>query len=196
MALSDLLAPSLQIGSTILSAGSQLARGSAARTVASRRKAVGEYEAQQLEQEAAQSRGVGMRGAQDEALKAQLVNSSALARAAASGAGASDPTVLAILARTSGEGAYRQAVAMYEGEAQARLDLMKASALRTEGNISESDAMASERASKTGAVATALSGGARTLSMYDKYWAGRPKPSSASFDSGTAFDTSSALDLG
>ena len=125
MALSDLLGPALQLGSTILGAGSQVARGEAASAIGARRAAEQEFEAKQLETEAEQSRGVGMRAAQDEVLKARLVNNAALARAAASGAGASDPTVMGVLERTAGMGAYRASLAMYEGEAQARRELME-----------------------------------------------------------------------
>ena len=172
MAIFDSLLPALQIGATALSAGSQVARGNAARTIGRRRKQVTEFEADQLEKEAEQSRGVGMRGAQEEVSKARLVQSAALAKAAASGAGASDPTVISVLARTAGEGAYRQAVAMYEGEAQARMDLLKASATRIEGDMAESDAATAQKFDNMGALSTVLSGGARTLSMFDKYWAG------------------------
>jgi len=173
MALSDFLAPSLQVGATILSAGSQIAKGNAYRAVGQRKKALSEFEAQQLETEAEGAQGIGLRGAQDERLKAQVVNSLALARAAASGAGASDPTVLNLLAQTSGESAYRQALAMYEGEAQARLDRMRASAVRYEGDTAASDANIAAGQTGIGALSTVLSGGAKVMSMYDKYWAGK-----------------------
>jgi hypothetical protein len=172
MALSDWFAPALQLGSTFLTAGSQLAAGSANRLIGKRRKDIGEFEAQQLELEAAQSRGVGMRTAQDETLKTELVNSAALARAAASGAGASDPTVLNIISRTAGVGAYRSSLAMYEGEAQARMDLMRAETARAEGDISEQEAENADTLSKFGAASTLLSGAAKISTMYDKYWAG------------------------
>lgn len=179
MALSDLLAPSLQIGSTILQAGSQYARGQVAQTVAKRRQALGEFEAQQLEQEAAQSRGVGMRGAADEALKTEYLNSTALARAAASGAGASDPTVMNVIARTAGEGAYRSALAMYEGESQARLDMQMAAAKRYEGAVGMSDAALATKAANMGVANTLLTGAVKGLSMYEKYFAGPVKDKSS-----------------
>lgn len=183
MALTDLLAPALQIGSTILSAGSQLARGDAASVIGRRRKAQAEYEADQLEQEAEASRGVGLRGGADAAMQTQLVNSAAIARAAASGAGASDPTVVNIIARTAGEGAYRQALALYEGEAQARMDRMKATALRYEGATAEADSKFARNQSRIGAASTLLSGGVKFTSMYDKYWAG-PKKGDSDTDFG------------
>lgn len=175
MALSDLLAPSLQAGATILTAGSQLARGAAAQSIAAQRQRAADYEAQQLEAEAAQSRGVGMRAAQDQTLNAEMTNSTALARAAASGAGASDPTVMAIIARTAGTGAYRAALANYEGEAQARLDMTRAGALRYEGRVGVAGAAVGAQMAGIGAGATLLSGAIKTGSLMQRFWSG-PTP--------------------
>lgn len=169
-AISDWLAPSLQVASTILSAGGQIARAQTYKKIAARRKALADYEAQQLELEAEGARGVGTRAAQDEALKAANVNSTALARAAASGAGASDPTIMNIISRTAGEGAYRSALAMYEGEAQARLDVMRAQGLRYAGVTGVSDAATAARQEQTAAAATLLSGGVKTMSLYDRFF--------------------------
>lgn len=178
MALSDLLPAALQVGSTILSASSNVARGRAAVAIGAKRKALSDFEAQQLEDSAIESRGTGMRGAADAALKTGQVNSETLARAAASGAGASDPTVMNIIARTAGEGSYRQALAMYEGEAQARLDVLRGAGLRYQGQNYEADAATAANQSNLGALNTVLSGGDRMLSMYEKYWAG-PRGASA-----------------
>lgn len=176
--LSDLFAPSLQIGSTILTAGAQLAKGQAGKTIAARRQTADEFEAQQLEAEAQQSRSIGMRTAQDNTLSTEMVNSTALARAAASGAGASDPTVMNVIARTAGAGAYRAAVSMYEGEAQARLDTMKAQALRYEGATGVSDAATAAKFSDIGAGATVMAGAAKGIGMFGKYWSGPTAPGS------------------
>lgn len=177
--LFDILAPALQIGSTVLSAGAQLSRGNAAAQVGRRRQQLAKFEADQLEQEAGQSEAVSQRNAEDVGRQVKLINSAAIARAAASGASASDPTVKNIIAQTSAEGAYRQALALYEGEAQARLDRMRASALRFQGNTELQDAENAQRASRFGAAATFLSGGAQAGSLYDKYYAG-PKRNTAS----------------
>lgn len=172
MAISDFLPQSLNVASTILNVGSQVAKANSLRTVATRRKEAGDFEAKQQEIAAQESSGIAMRAAQDEILKARLVNSTALARAAASGAGASDPTVMAVLARTAGEGSYRAAVAMYEGEAQARLDRMRAAALRYQGDVGVADAEEAAGATMLGVGSTLLTGGIRALSMHDKYWSG------------------------
>ncbi len=172
MAISDFLGPSLQVGSTILNVGSQVARANAGQLVAGRRKEALEFEAKQQDISAEESSGVAMRSAQDEIMKARTVNSTALAKAAASGAGASDKTVMDVLSRTAGEGAYRAAVAMYEGEAQARLDRMRAAALRYQADVGVADADLAASQSGIGIASTLLAGGVRALSMYDKYWSG------------------------
>ena len=181
MAFSDYLPLSLQVSSTLLNAGAQSAKADAMRTVAARRKKALEFEAKQQEIAAAESSGVGMRAAQDEILKARMVNSTALARAAASGAGASDPTVMAILARTAGEGSYRAATAMYEGEAQARLDRMRAAALRYQADVGVADAKDAAGLTEMGVASTLLSGGLRSLSMYEKF-----NPTASAYATGSA----------
>lgn len=204
MALSDLLAPSLQIGSTVLSAGSQVARGIATKAVAQRRRAELEFEAKQLDAEAGQSQAASQRSAEDVERNVALVNSAALARAAASGAGASDPTVLKIISRTAQEGAYRRDVALYEGEAQARLDRMRAGAMRFEGAVGETDANSAKSLANMGAVSTVLSGVAKATSMfskedapistmYEKYFS---KPEVAETDFGNLGPLGQNLDFG
>ncbi len=170
MALSDLLGPALQIGSTILNVGAQLSKASATRAIGARRQAASQFEAEQFKQAAELASGVGLRAAQDQTIQARLVNSTALARAAASGAGASDPTVMNILARTGAEGAYRSAVAMYQGEAQARMDRLRAAAAQYEGATVASDSKAASRISEMGAASTILSGGVRALTMYERFF--------------------------
>lgn len=179
--ISDFLGPSLQIGSTVLSAGSQIARGRAGEQIAARRKAQLDFQAQQLDTEAGQSQAVGQVQAQDIARQTAIVKSAALARAAASGAGASDPTVLTLMARTSSEGAYRQALALYEGEAQGRIDRMRAASARFEGNTNVADAAFAKQQSNIGAASTVLAGGAKALTMFDKYWSG-PADTSSDID--------------
>lgn len=179
--------------STVMSSDAQIAGGKAAMATAKRKQQEANFEAAQLDIDAGQAKAISQRAAEDQNLQAKLVNSTALARAAASGAGASDPTVLKILAKTSATGAYRGGVAMYEGEAQARLDRMRAAALRFSGDLGTADALVASRAANSAAMATAVSGAARTASMYSKYFT-QPKtttndqpeqlsgPDSSSFD--------------
>ena len=167
--LFDLLPVALQLGNTVLSAGSQVAKGNATAAIGARRKALADFEALQLEQSGQESRSVGMQNAVNEGIKAKLVQSEALARAAASGAGASDPTVMSIIARTAGEGSYRQALAMYEGEAQGRLDRMRAAGLRYQGQNFASDASMAQGQSTFGAITALLTGGLKTAGIYEHF---------------------------
>lgn len=170
------VAPALSIVGTVLSAEGQLAQGDAAAAIGRRRQIEGEFEAKQLEQDAGQSIAVSQRNAADIKRQTTLINSAALARAAASGAGASDPSVIGTIARTAGEGAYRRGVALYEGEAQARMDRIRAAASRAEGELSVADADAAKKFSRIGALSTVLTGAGNAASMYSKYWSG-PKSS-------------------
>ena len=187
MSLGDLLPTALQIGATILNTGALIAKGKATQLVAARRRAQSDFEAQQLDQAGVESRGVGMIGAADQTMRSQLVISDALAKAAASGAGASDPTVMSIIARTAGEGAYRAQMAMYEGEAQARLDTLRAAGLRFQGDTAVADASVARRADNTAALATALTGGVKAMSMYEKYWAGQRGPGGQAISGGGGY---------
>lgn len=163
--------------STLMSANAQREQGAAAVLASKRKQAEANFEASQLEQDAGQAQAVSQRQGEDIGLQTRLVNSAALARAAASGAGASDPTVLNIMAKTSAMGAYRSGVALYEGEEQARLDRVKAAALRFSGDLGIADAVTASRAANSGAMTTVLSGAGKGAAMYSKYWTGPNGPS-------------------
>lgn len=75
-------------------------------------------EADQLEIQAGTERASSQRRAMEERRQARLVSSRALAVAAASG-GASDPTVVNMMADIEGEGEYRALSALYEGNEEA-----------------------------------------------------------------------------
>lgn len=105
------------------------------------------------------------RVAAEELRQADLVSSRALAVAAASGAGAVDPTVVALLARNRGEGHYRASVALYEGEERARATRIQgagAGELDTEGVMAGANAAAFGRIAREG------------LSLYARYGLGGP----------------------
>jgi hypothetical protein len=77
-------------------------------------------EAQQYEQNAGLERATSQREAMEERRQARLLNSRALAVAAASGGGVDDPTVVNLMANIEGEGEYRALTALFNGEASAR----------------------------------------------------------------------------
>lgn len=115
-------------------------------------------EAIQLEAQAGSTRATSQRQAMDERRQARLASSRALALSAASG-GASDPTVVNILANLEGEGEYRALTALYNGEEEAR-------GLEFEATNRRKESKNTKRAGYIGAASTMLKAGA---GMYEKY---------------------------
>lgn len=196
--LNTWLPPALAAGGTVLSFMGQMraasgakAAGRAARIAAERQAIAQEFEAAQLEQQAGQAIAASQRAAAEERRQAELVTSRQVALAAASGAGASDPTIVNLIARTVQEGAYRAAVALYEGEDRARAMRMAAkgkhyesAVLREGGMLAESGYKSQAGALKIGAVASLISGAG---SLYAKY-GGKNKPDRAPKTSGLGYD--------
>ena len=149
-----------------------------------RDKAAAYYEAEQYRQQASAAQAYGQITAAEERRQAKLAISRTLAVAAASGAGASDPTVVNLVARQAGEGAYRSSVALWEGEDRARQYRMSAEAREYEGDRAlieggedaaayRSRARSTRRAGTLGLIADGLS-------LYSKY--GRSGPEAGSGD--------------
>ena len=78
------------------------------------------YESAQLKQMAGQERATSQRQALEQWREGRLAQSRAIARAAASGAGASDPTVMKIIGDLAAEGDYNARAALFTGEETAR----------------------------------------------------------------------------
>lgn len=129
-----------------------------------------EFEARQADYLAGQAKAVSHKEAYEQRRMAGLLASKSLAIAAASGAGASDPTVVDLVSQIYAEGAYRSALAMYEGEENARSYKVAATARRLGGQsaasarISEGQSIA--RASETSMFSTLLSGAGNALSFF------------------------------
>lgn len=136
-----------------------------------------EYRAAQLRVNAGQAQA----GAQREAItadeQAKRIASRALAVAAASGGGASDPTVVNIIAGIAGEGAYRKALALYQGDERARALLQQADTSEYEGKIAEIGAQRDAFGKLVGAGSSTVRGIARGQSLYEKYGGGGPAAS-------------------
>lgn len=96
-----------------------------------------QFAADQMRQQAGQQVAASQRSAYDVDQSAKYIASDALARAAASGGGASDPTVVNTIARIKAEGAYRSSLALYGGEDRARLLNLQADAKEKEGALAE-----------------------------------------------------------
>jgi hypothetical protein len=140
------------IASTIFSAN-------AARQEGKQRQAALEYSAKLDEQNAGQRQAASQRAAAEERRRGILAQSRALAVAAASGASASDPTVVDIVSDLNAEGTYRGMLALYQGEDEARQLRQSAATKRYGGEVAR-------EAGNTNAVASILKGGS---SLFMKY---------------------------
>lgn len=139
----------LGIGGTFLGAKGKFDAGSLAQRQAYN-------EADQLETKAGFTRAISQRNAVEHTKQAELVNSRAKAVAAASGGGASDPTIINMMARTAEEGLIRSLNEMASGESEARYLEKQAKYRREEGDDAK-------KAGKTSAISTILSGGSKLL---------------------------------
>lgn len=154
-----------------------------ARDIARRKRAAAEFEAGQLEQQAGQTEAASQRTRLEEDRQGRLVQSRAIALAAASGASASDPTVMKIVSGIASESAYRQNVALYEGEEKARQLRIGAAADRFSGDIGAAASLSQGRALSLQAAGSAVSSGS---SMFARYGYGSPA-SNPNYSSGGTF---------
>ena len=169
------MAEALLIASAAVSTvGTLMASGEAASAAKAEGKAndsLAKYQAAQLEYKAGQERAVSQKRAIEERRKATRAGSRARAVAAASGAGASDPTVMDILAVLRGEGDYNAGVALYEGEETAKGLEEQAMVTRAEGKYAKQAgsyrAKSIRRAGYMEAAGNLIKGGS---TYYSKYW--------------------------
>lgn len=140
--------------------------GRAAAANGARTQAADYFTAAQLDQQAGQSMASGQRQALEQKRQAKLVQSRALALAAASGAGASDPSIIRLMGRIGAEGAYRAGVAMYQGEENARLLRLKAAGARYEGDAALAGGYEKQSAYQTQGTSSLLSGAGTLFSRY------------------------------
>jgi hypothetical protein len=160
------LPAALTLFGSAMSASGSYAAGSAARRAGERQKAAADFQAAQLDQNANTSIAVSQRKAQETMRQTKLVQSRALAVAAASGGGASDPTIVRIIGRIAAEGAYREALDLYEGEDRARQMRLAAEGKRYEGDIAMESGAAKESAYQTSGTASLFAGAGSLFSKY------------------------------
>jgi len=133
-----------------------------------------EFQADQLAQNANTAAASGQRRAADVDRTSKVLASNALATAAASGGGASDPGVVSVIANVAAEGAYRKAVALYEGDDKARALNLAADTKRYEGKAARANSILPASASAYRAGTTLLQGEARDRSLYQRFGMGGP----------------------
>lgn len=168
----------LQAAGGLIQMWGLMEQGKTARIRGEQARQAGEFAAWQAERQGATAIAIGQRQAIEENRQATLVASRALAVAAASGGGVSDPTMVRMISSARGEGAYRANVALYEGEAKARQMKFEAITGRTAGYNAESEGYAAQQ----GYNLAALGSGAKTVaSLYAKYGKNGPdtKPAGA-----------------
>lgn len=127
-------ATTMQVAGQLVKAGGFFQYGTGQREAA-------DFAATQYRQQASDAEAAGQRSAWSADLASKYIASKALAAAAASGGGASDPTVVSVMSRIAGEGAYRQATALYQGADKARLLNMEAEATEYGGGLAERQSM-------------------------------------------------------
>ena len=159
----------LQTAGTVMAATGYMDAAKATQLQAQRRSQAAQFAATQLEQQAGQETAAGQAGALEQRRQGRLINSSLLARAAMSG-GASDPTIVSLMARNAGETEYRASLASYEGLSRARTSRLQAASQLYGAELGEADAGAAATSLRGRAFSTALIGGG---TMYEKYWAGQ-----------------------
>ena len=129
-----------------------------------------EFEASQADYLATQAKAVSYIEAHEQRRMAALLASRSLALAAASGAGASDPSVVDLIGQIYTEGAYRSALAMYEGEEAARSYTVAGQARRLGGASAASakiyEGKSIANASKINATSTLISGASSLFSSF------------------------------
>lgn len=153
------------IGGSVLEIMGTLTSAKMAKIQAERKRVYDQFNEQQAEKRAGAAIAISQRQAGEERRQASHEASRALAVAAASGGGVSDPTILRLISNIKGEGAYRASVALYEGEAQARQ-------MRLSGFVSGfDDSDVTQAGYRTAAAATALRTG---LGLYARYGMGGP----------------------
>lgn len=144
------------IASTVVQASSTLAAGKAEQQAANARAQGLEHQAAQARQVAGQERATSQRAAIEQRRRGRLLSSRALAVAAASGAGAGDPTVENILGGIGAEGEFRALSELFIGEERAR-------GLETQADLRIFESEQERRAGKAARSASRLAAGAQIL---------------------------------
>lgn len=183
-------------------AGAQQA-AQAAELAGQRQQQSDKFQADQMEVQAGQELAASQRAAQEQRRQAAFVASRAVAVAGASGGGVTDPTVANLIGDIQGEGAYRSALKIYQGEDNARQLRMGADAKTFEGSVAVENAGYQADAYRTrgqtgmlSAVGSAFGTGA---SLFGKYGMGGPTSSKSALtgngwmDAGTDIGSSAGF---
>jgi hypothetical protein len=158
----------LTAAGTGMSAMGTLAGGKAAAQAGYAAQQSHEFTARQQEQAAQEGRAVAQRSALEKRREGTLLSSKMLARAAASGGGADDPTVTKIGEDIAGRSEYDALTEMYKGENRARGLLDAAMASRMTGDAALAEGEAKKRAAKLSAIGTIIGGAGSMFGQFSK----------------------------
>jgi len=162
----------MAVAGAVSSIAGGFSAANAAKTAAQRQKTEAEFEAEQMTQAAGQAIATSQRDAIEQRRQARLLQSRAIAISGASGASVTDPTVLNLIGDIAGQGSYRAAVALYQGEDKARQLNMAADAKRYEGDVALETGRNKAKAYQIQGVTGAL-GSAST--MFGRFGGGGPQ---------------------
>jgi len=137
------------IGGSILSGLGQMQAGKAA-------KANANFQSAQMEQQAGQERASSQREAIALRRQSAIMQSNAQAASAASGGGATDPTVLNITGNLAREGEYNALSALFAGEERARGQKLQAASTRIEGKQAQKQGYSGGAATIIGGIGSSV----------------------------------------
>ena len=162
-------------GSTLLGVAGQVQQAQAASITAKTAKAqqaIADRQAEFMERQAGQEQAVAQRTAIDEQRQGRLISSRAQAIAAASGAGALDPTIVNILGDIDTEAEIRALTALYEGDERASGLRYDAALTRQAGLVTAQTGRAQAKMQRNqailGAAGTLLEGGTSLATRYQR----------------------------
>lgn len=164
----------LTAAGTAISAMGTIAGGNAAAEAGERQQEAYYYRAKQEEQAAQESRASAQRAALEKRREGRFLQSKLQARAAASGGGADDPTVLNLSADIARRSEYDALFDMYRGENRARGLEDEAFGSRMTGDAARIEGIQKKKASRIAAIGTIIGGASSMASTYSNYSRGLP----------------------
>lgn len=153
----------------IISAQSQHQQGQAASRMATIQAGQLEEQARQTEEAAKSQEGASQIKALEQKRQARLLQSSVIARAAASGATTSDKNVNDILLNIEGEGEYRALMDLYNGSSAAYELRNRARAMRGQALVTRFEGKQARRAGNVAAFGSLLSTAGTAASFGSKF---------------------------
>lgn len=176
----------LSVASALIDTWGSMESGRTARIKAEQQRVLLQFEAEEAEKQAGQVLAVSQQQAREEQRQGRYVASRALAVAAASGGGVSDPTIVNLIAKGKGEATYKANVALYQGEAKARQLRLQALGGNLSGSLAMENGLRTDEQYNIAGAGAALKGGASLYARYGMNGPGRgdaatinPNPSNA-----------------